>query len=90
MRQVPVAANGDVQLPPNVTTRKDEVAIYIPAAIGTATVTIGWVDFAGTTNAYDNGVMTAGQAEVFMCNQGVQMVATIASYSTPFIIGYAD
>jgi hypothetical protein len=88
MRKLVVGADGDIQLPPNVETRIDEVAIYIPASIGTATVVIGWVDPAGTTVPYAAGTMLAGEVQVFMCGQGVEMVATITSYSAPFTIGY--
>lgn len=90
MRKIEITADGNAQLPPDKETRKDEVGIYIPAAIGTATVVIGWVDPAGTTVPYADGTMLAGEAKVFACNQGVEMVATIASYSVPFAIGYAD
>ena len=90
MGKVTVTANGDVALPPDTSTRSNEVGIYIPAVIGTATITIGWVDPAGTTVAYADGVMVAGEAKAFACNKGIEMVATIASYSADFVIMYAD
>ena len=90
MGKVTVIADGNVALPPDVSTRNNEVGIYIPAAIGTATITIGWVDPAGTTVPYADGTMIAGESKVFMCNSGIEMVATIASHSTDFIITYAD
>lgn len=90
MGKITVTANGDVALPSDTITRADEVAVYIPAAIGTATIIVGWVDPAGTTVPYADGTMLAGDAKVFACNQGIEMVATIASYSIDFVITLAD
>ena len=90
MNLTPVAANGEYKLPYDINTRQDEVAIYIPASIGTATIVIGWIDHAGTTVDYADGAMIAEEVKVFACHNGVDMVATVTNYSTTFSIGYAD
>jgi len=90
MKQTEITGNGVTLLTIDHITRQDEVSIYVPAAIGGAVITIGWVDEDVTFNPYDSGAMLAGKSLRVACGQGVRLSASITGFTVPFKIGYAD
>ena len=63
-----------------------ECSVHVPADIGGASVSVGWIDLDGTFNAYVDGVLLAGESSRFAVGAGIQMAATITGYTTDFII----
>ena len=83
--RVQITENGITVLKGSKTTT-DAASIHVPAAIGAATVSVGWVDSAGTFNAYVDGVLAAGESAKFSTGASVPLAINIASFSTVFDI----
>jgi len=91
MHYTDVTANGVVSLTiGGKITQSKEVTVYAPADIGTATISIGWKDSTGTVNDYVDGALAVGGSKRVRCGEGVELVASILTYSTAFKIGYAN
>jgi len=79
--------NGEVQLGTGGgNSNSDGVSVHIPADIGTATLTVGWVDSADVFNPYVDGVMLAGEAAKFSTGAGVPVALSVKSFSTAFVV----
>ena len=89
MQFILIGANGVIPLTQTGATDYKEASIYAPAAIGTATIDIGWVDDEGTFNSYADGTLLAGESKKYSIGTGANVVATIANYSADFKIGFA-
>jgi len=83
-----IDGNGDFTLiaTSNGRTPSPESKVHIPAAIGGAVITIGWIDSTDTFNAYIDGAMLAGESQVFSSGSGIKLAAQITGWTVSFII----
>jgi len=90
MHYTEITGNGTYAIALNDVTHSKESTVHVEAAAGAASVSIGWEDTAGNFNAYENGVIAAGESKRVRHGQGVKLAAEVSGFNTNFSIGYAD
>lgn len=90
MSKISIRGNGDIPLTAEGYTPESKTTVHAPTDIGSASIAVGWLDNKGAFNEYLDGALIAGQSSLFNTGTGVNLVARIVSFSTPFIIHAAD
>ena len=90
MKWTPITANGTTVINQFSGSVSGEVSIYRDFAGGSATVVIGFLDSDGEAVALPDGAFIGNEfSRRFKIGSGVDVVAIVTNYTTPFKIGYA-
>lgn len=90
MHWTEITANGTSVINKFSGSVSGEVTIYRDFAGGSATVVIGFIDSDGQAVALPDGTFVGGEfSRRLSIGSGVDVVAIVTDYTTPFKIGYA-